>query len=225
MTKWLLYLLSAASLSAQSMDPTDWRSLYNNYTLPVTFVERGSGWEFDFPPYNPDPKLPWWEQFGQVNYVMTDFVPPAEPTAVVMKLRLESSPAVVYYSMDRPDVLPCKVRPMLQSAEAVYFAEKLELPYEFRRWWPINVYYALGSNDNQDITLYAPLEPGNWSSVYGVRGDQTPWFHVAMNRIQSVGFTFGGNFYGHGVRLSEGAATFVLLAYRLIYANDWLGGS
>lgn len=87
-------------------------------------------------------------------------------------------------------------------------------PYEFYRWWsnPANV--ALTANG--DFTLEVLLNPDQWSSVMGKNGSQAPGpFSLALANCGNIGFTFGAEFFGHGVYATGGPATFTLKSYTI----------
>ena len=57
---------------------------------------------------------------------------------------------------------------------------------------------------------------GQWTSVFGEKANAsataTAGFEQAMSNLGNVGFAFGGGcFYGHGVRVSGGRATFLAM--------------
>lgn len=84
--------------------------------------------------------------------------------------------------------------------------------YEFYRFWsnPGSIELKVGQ-----FKLDVDLTPaGGWTSVYGkAAADNPTQFQALLNDLQYVGFTFGGMFFGHGVRLKDGAAHFHLDSY------------
>jgi len=51
------------------------------------------------------------------------------------------------------------------------------------------------------------LDPSGWTNCYGEH--DTSGFAGSLENAMGIGFTFGGqNFFGHGVYLSRGSATF-----------------
>ena len=73
----------------------------------------------------------------------------------------------------------------------------------YRFWAPSGVTLKLG--DNQ--TLSSVLDPSAWTNCYGEH--DTSGFAGALENAMGIGFTFGGqSFFGHGVYLSRGGATF-----------------
>jgi hypothetical protein len=78
----------------------------------------------------------------------------------------------------------------------------------YRFWTPSGVTLELG--DSQ--TLSAVLDPSVWTNCYGQH--DTSGFAGALENAMGVGFTFGGqNFFGHGVYLRSGSATFKVNSY------------
>ena len=78
----------------------------------------------------------------------------------------------------------------------------------YRFWAPSGVTLKLG--DSQ--TLTSVLDPSVWTNCYGEH--DTSGFAGALENAMGIGFTFGGqNFFGHGVYLSRGSATFKVNSY------------
>jgi hypothetical protein len=75
--------------------------------------------------------------------------------------------------------------------------------YQQYRYWAISGFKALAPGL---FTISAPLDPAQWSDVYGALGSANPsLFAAALSNAGRVGFTFGGGcFYGHGVFNSGG---------------------
>lgn len=85
---------------------------------------------------------------------------------------------------------------------------------EFDRWWSNPAMLELRAG--QQI-LTVPLQPEFWSSVYGKRGTEAArQWAVAVRSIRRAGLTFGGGcFFGHGVFVEGGTATFRLLDFHI----------
>jgi hypothetical protein len=78
----------------------------------------------------------------------------------------------------------------------------------YRFWAPAGVTLKLG--DSQ--TLTSVLDPSVWTNCYGEH--DTSGFAGALENAMGIGFTFGGQkFFGHGVYLSGGSATFKVNSY------------
>jgi hypothetical protein len=78
----------------------------------------------------------------------------------------------------------------------------------YRFWAPAGVTLKLG--DSQMLT--SVLDPSLWANCYGEH--DTGGFDGALENAMGIGFTFGGqNFFGHGVYLSRGSATFKVNSY------------
>jgi hypothetical protein len=78
----------------------------------------------------------------------------------------------------------------------------------YRFWAPSGVTLKLG--DGQ--TLTAVLDPSVWTNCYGQ--NDANGFAGALENVMGIGFTFGGQkFFGHGVYLSRGSATFKVNSY------------
>jgi hypothetical protein len=78
----------------------------------------------------------------------------------------------------------------------------------YRFWAPSGVTLKLG--DSQ--TLTSVLDPSVWTNCYGQH--DASGFAGALENAMGIGLTFGGqNFFGHGVYLSSGSATFKVNSY------------
>jgi hypothetical protein len=78
----------------------------------------------------------------------------------------------------------------------------------YRFWAPSGVTLKLG--DSQ--TLTSVLDSSVWTNCYGQH--DISGFAGALEDAIGIGFTFGGqNFFGHGVYLSSGSATFKVNSY------------
>jgi len=90
-------------------------------------------------------------------------------------------------------------------------------PYQFYRWWCNANVTPLKIGDDQ--TMSCVLQPANWGSVYGVQGADsaaaTAGFNQAMKNVAYVGFTFGGQFAGHGVWTTSGNAEFTINGFSI----------
>jgi hypothetical protein len=85
------------------------------------------------------------------------------------------------------------------------------------RWWsnPVAVELAAGQ-----FTLTVPLDPAEWTSVYGVRGSDNAQasadFYGSLNQPEALGMVLGGGcFFGHGVSTLNGTAKLILLEYAI----------
>ncbi len=86
------------------------------------------------------------------------------------------------------------------------------------RWWSNPAAVELA---NGQFTITVPLDPSQWTSTYGKRGDLDAQtladFYGSLNQPEGLGIVFGGgSFMGHGVSVIEGVATFTLLEYYIV---------
>jgi hypothetical protein len=78
----------------------------------------------------------------------------------------------------------------------------------YRFWCPRRALLTLGSNQ----TLSCKLDGSVWTNIAGVIDPNG--FLTALANTLGLGFTFGGkSFYGHGVYLSSGSATFKINSF------------
>ena len=81
----------------------------------------------------------------------------------------------------------------------------------YRFWASSGVTLKLG--DSQ--TLTSVLDPSVWTNCYGEH--DASGFAGALEKAMGIGFTFGGQrFFGHGVYLSRGSATFKVNSYTVL---------
>lgn len=83
------------------------------------------------------------------------------------------------------------------------------------RWWAFGdaVTIAPGS-----FSVSVPLDPARWLNVNGRHGDNdVPAFTTAIQHLDSLGLTLGGNScnYGHGVYVQNGTARLHLSRYEV----------
>ena len=93
---------------------------------------------------------------------------------------------------------PAKLRLFIQQQ-----GDTLTAAEEDKRWWSGPIDIAPG-----DHTLVVAIEPGLWTNVFGKSGTGREAAFMAAIQGGSIGFTFGGMFAGHGVRVVEGSARF-----------------
>lgn len=82
--------------------------------------------------------------------------------------------------------------------------------YEHYRFWS-SVTSELKPGKN--IVLECALDPALWTGVYGQTSEAG--FKATLKNCARMGFTFGGNFAGHGVSVKKGDATFVIREFEV----------
>jgi uncharacterized protein (TIGR03437 family) len=102
----------------------------------------------------------------------------------------------------------------------------------YDRWWANPIQFDLQQpalsivgtagtlGPDTRVQLVIPLDPGQWSSVFGQFGNTDAstraGFESALRNIYYLGVTFGGGcFFGHGVNVSNGTAHFRLISLML----------
>jgi len=153
-----------------------------------------SAWSFSFP------------TAGHVNYVQTPFNASAVLKSVHITFRVASN-APQYEVIDPNDILPATVH--------IFFEQQNDnLVNPDGRWWADPSQYNLGSQDNETTTAIVPFDPSQWSNVYGDKDPQS--FYGALNNVGWIGVTYGGQyFWGHGVALGGGAASYMLIDFHV----------
>jgi hypothetical protein len=87
------------------------------------------------------------------------------------------------------------------------------LDFATQRWWSNPIYPALKAGET---TITVPLVAGQWSDVWGMKGDASMAARAAFSRALTeageIGLTFGGGCaFGHGVNVASGKAVFTLV--------------
>jgi hypothetical protein len=107
---------------------------------------------------------------------------------------------------DRTDVPPATLHLFLWRSSDDLSCNGVMASYRF--WALSGVTLKLGESQ----TLTSMLDPSVWTNCYGEH--DTSGFVGALENAMGIGFTFGGqNFFGHGVYLSRGSATFKVNSY------------
>ena len=182
-----------------SLNATQWEALSDPDYMPLQNNASGQ-LTFAFP------------SSGSINYIYSIAAPTQISGSVTVSMQIAVSGPVVFDYMTEPFntcTTPSTVRPFIWSNRTGFG--------EFDRWWsnPTSVELASGSS-----TLTVPLTPDRWSSVYGKFGNADATAEAAFTRalrnVSQLGLTFGGGcFYGHGVRVKGGSATFTLTSYQV----------
>jgi hypothetical protein len=111
---------------------------------------------------------------------------------------------------------PATARPYFELRGWDSGQHQWDLNQEYYRWWSNPVAITLGAGTT---TITVPLTPESWSSVQGRFGTDNPTatqeFYNTLADVGKIGLSFGaGCFFGHGVYVSGGTATFTLQAFQ-----------
>jgi hypothetical protein len=186
-----------------SPNPQDWVFLYSSGVGPNPYADPAEGdWAFDYPYSNNT------EQ-GHVNYLVTPFQATKTPQEVIVTFEIEAQKPVWNVFADSQ---PPTVNVMFEVGGDCVCTS---MPYG--RWWGYPRTYVTPDMYNQVQVVKIPIEPSDWSSVFGVNGQNNPSaFWSALKKVSWFGLTFGGfDFAGHGVALDAGSAKFVLISYQV----------
>lgn len=165
---------------------------------PYPLRNEGAALVFDFP------------ASGSMHYLFTPSAVAALRGTLVVTLQVTTTGPVVFQPLDTSSCnLPPSARPFLWAND--------NGSGSFDRWWSNPRAYALAAGG---ATITVPLQPEHWSSVDGRFGNadaETRFgFEKALLNITRIGLTFGGGCsFGHGIRVSGGAATFALSEYAI----------
>jgi hypothetical protein len=172
-------------------DPS-WTIAYSR-VMPPTLSERAGIHFFDFP-----------TDTDGIHYVIKRAPTVQLGQTITMVFSLEGRGKL----LPNEGRSPAKVRLFMQRKGDTLTAEE---PY--KRWWS-RAYFDLVSP--REFTLSAKIRPSEWFSVFGAVGSKVPdEFGDCIANLAHVGFTFGGDFAGHGVYVSGGAVRFLLNDYRV----------
>ena len=192
---WRRSIAALLALACNAAAAQGWEIRYS-HDVPLNVPAAGQEFSFDFP-LAPD----------SVHYVTKPAtLAPKAAVSVTFTIATTGAPVFDYRTAsDNTCDRPASVRLFLQRRDDRMTGQG---QYEFYRWW---------SNAGVDLkpgtfTLDVPLQPALWVSVMGKTGAGNPVeFAAAMANLGHVGVTFGGGcFYGHGVRVSGGRASFAM---------------
>jgi hypothetical protein len=190
--------------SAVPMNAQAWSILYSRGMPPHPTPRAGGGWYFDFPT---TPNLVGYV-LAAVNMAASSYV----ETSILVTTT--ETPVFVYnLQPDNTCVNPAHVRFLLQAKGDDLSGTNGK---QYFRWWSNSAAYQLASGRAH---LRASLtDLGQWTSVFGEKANASAaaaaGFKQAMANLGNVGFAFGGGcFYGHGVGVSGGGASFVVTKY------------
>jgi hypothetical protein len=191
--------VSPAQPNTVSLNPQDWYIFYSAGMPHHPSPNAHGAWSFPFPTGG--------QAAGEVNYVQTPFNATIIPHSVHLSFRVDSA-SPQYAVIDPKDVLPATVH--------IFFEQQNDdLSNPNGRWWADTSGYNLGSRDNQTITITVPFDPTQWSNVYDDAYDPAA-FYAALANVGWIGVTCGGQyFWGHGVVLSSGSASYVLVDFHV----------
>lgn len=195
----IAFLMLSFSISAQSLDPARWNIEFS-HGMPAhpSALSGMAGWIMQFP-----------ENPGFVCYITVPFSASMVGKSAVMFTAQINAEAGVNFRYDLESINTC-VFPA--HARAII---RQKGGNEFARWWSNPMALELR---NGVFTVTTPLDPSQWTSVLGKRGNASgkalKGFKDAISSPQSIGLTFGGGcFFGHGVYVENGSASFILTNY------------
>jgi hypothetical protein len=182
-----------------SQQPQDWYILYSQGLPDHPSAASDGSWTMNIP------SAPGW-----IGYVQTPYHPTAAPGKITITFRLNSSSGAAYNGQVDPRALnPATFHLFLERA-----GDDLTAAKEYYRWWALEGFYVLGSDDNGVVTIEVPLTFDKWTSALGHQSETG--FNDTLNDLAWVGLTFGGtNFFGHGVNMSAGTSEFTLIGYQV----------
>ncbi len=183
---------------------------------PLTHARASTAWETisdpqPFPLDNDGQSLVLdFPATGSMHYLFTPSPLSTLRGTLIVTLQISAAAPVVFESLDPQSAscsIPSSVRPFLWANNNGNGA--------YDRWWSNPRAYTLAPGA---ATVSVPLRPENWSSVNGrfgnADGEARFNFDKALLNVTRLGLTFGGGCsFGHGIRVSGGAARFALTSY------------
>lgn len=132
--------------------------------------------------------------FKNVAYALTD------SQTIVLEFKVTGAAPVFTFGVQDPScTMPPMVTPFLWHGDSLATITD--------RYWAFEFKQLIGSGG--EFSIAVPLTSTHWFDVYG--GQSARQFEAARSRVNHLGVTFGGGcYYGHGVGLTSGAATFSL---------------
>ena len=179
-----------------SLASSAWQSISD--PQPFALRNEGASLVFDFP------------TTGSMHYLFTPSPVAAIRGTIAISLQVMTNGPAVFEPLDTSFCnLPPSVRPFLWAND--------NGNGNFDRWWSNPRAYALAAGT---ASIAVPLQPENWSSVNGRFGNENAetrfGFDKALLNVTRLGLTFGGGCsFGHGIRVSAGAASFALAEYTI----------
>ncbi len=188
-----------APIRRLSMDPLNWNITYSEHMPPHPYSGDSGEWFFEFPKMG----------FGEIDYLTQNVVGGyLQGAGLLARMSIETSDGAEFdhhTESFNTSTFPAHVRFLLQRG-----TRPTQDPGD--RWWsnPIAIKLERGS-----FELRVPLSADQWTNVSGQRGDQSEAILSKFRRVLrdpgNIGFTFGGgSFFGHGVRVKNGSARFIL---------------
>jgi hypothetical protein len=194
--------VAPAQPNVASMAPQEWYILYSTGMAAHPSPNLAGAWSFPFP----SARQPGADVDDHVNYIQTPFHATVLPHSVTLTFRVESA-SPQYEVIDPADIPPATVHIFFEQQD-----DNLTSPDG--RWWADNSQYNLGSEDNQTITMTIPFDPRQWSNVNGLKDAAS--FYAALANVGWIGITCGGQyFWGHGVAVGSGSASYILMDFRV----------
>ncbi len=182
-----------SSVGVLSLNPRDWPPLVTPH--PYALLSTAQGLAVDLPTA---PQT--------INYLTTGNVP-RNVTWLTLSVSMTLA-GLPQWFINHGGSVPC-VRPFL-------FAHRnnWSLPgWENARWWSNPDVFDLRT---PSVTLSVPMTPDRWSNAVGQMGTSQPeGFSSAIADVSSLGVTFGGDFFAHGIGVTAGSARFTITDYRV----------
>lgn len=211
-------LVSATSATQPKMVGSQW-VVYGETTLPngglnfhpiehATTMTNGGGVEFTMPDATGSSPV-------FVNYILDAYtVSLTESDTITVTITVDSTSGALF--MGNPlwlsdygsAITPAFVRIFIQANLPDNNTIGGHYGALYNYWWADVDAYTFNSASNT-MTMNVPLNPSDWSSIYGTNGASVnAAFDAALLSIKYVGLSFGsGYFYASGVGIEDGSGT------------------
>ena len=202
MTALLSLVIVLASGAAPAvgigLNPSDWNIMFSKNMPTHPSGDNGGTWQFEL------------KDNSEVHYVLEKASDKVRNAMSDNGSRLE-----VRMKIDCPEGCEFKAtQGTTPAAVTVMIRKKRDdaLTDANGRFWcgSSRITLAVGT-----YSVTCPLDRSSWTNVDGHKPSSEEWKNTLKN-LGEVGVTFGGTFYGHGVRMSSGSAVISMLKFDAI---------
>jgi len=188
----------AASAVGIGLNPSDWNILFSKNMPAHPSVHSAGGWQFEL------------KDNSEVHYVL-------EKASDKVRNAMSDNGSRLEVSMKVDCRKGCEfeaTQGTTPAAVTVMIRKKRDdaLTDANGRFWcgSSRITLAVGT-----YSVTCPLDRSAWTNVDGHKPSSEEWNNMLKN-LGEVGVTFGGTFYGHGVRMSSGSAVISMLKFDAI---------
>ncbi len=202
-----------AASSQLAMDSKRWQdNTWLGYSLKLTADKRSNTLSFTFPGLqSPKDGI----DFLDTIHSFTPALANASSLTVTYTMQTTGTP-IFQYDPDPSNTCTNPAHVRFWISDNGWWINDANMQY--KRWWSNPT--SLELNGPGQFSMTVSLDPAQWSSVYGAFGNQDSttlsYFNDTLQNTYNIGLSFGGGcYFGHGVYVTGGTATFILQEYRI----------